>query len=144
MLTDVTFSVAPGNCRHRGRLGLRQSTLLHLLGGLDTPTTGSVTLMGDRWLPCRTRRAAICAIVRSASFYQFHHLLAELTAVQNVALALRIRRAPVAIAEQKARQLLEIVGWAIACRICRPSFLAANGSGLPSPARGDRAGLRAG
>ena len=93
-----------------GASGSGKSTLLHLLGGLDTPTTGSVTLMGES-LAALSDAARGDLRNRALGFvYQFHHLLAELTAVQNVALALRIRRTPVAVAEQKARQLLEIVG----------------------------------
>jgi secondary thiamine-phosphate synthase enzyme len=75
-----------------GRSGSGKSTLLHLLGGLDTPTSGQVFIEGRAFSEmselerARTRNASICFI------YQVHHLLAEFTSVENVAMPLFIRR----------------------------------------------------
>lgn len=111
VLTDVTFNVAPGeSVAIIGASGSGKSTLLHLLGGLDSPTTGNVSLMGQ---PLANLSDAARGDLRNRALgfvYQFHHLLAELTAVQNVALALRIRRMPVAETEQRATRMLEAVG----------------------------------
>ncbi len=111
VLTDVTFSVAAGeSVAIVGASGSGKSTLLHLLGGLDTPSTGTVSLLD---LPLASLSDAARGDLRNRALgfvYQFHHLLAELTAVQNVALALRIRRTPVAEADAKATELLTTVG----------------------------------
>ena len=111
VLTDVTFSVAAGeSVAIVGASGSGKSTLLHLLGGLDTPSTGTVSLL-DQPLASLSDAARGDLRNRALGFvYQFHHLLAELTAVQNVALALRIRRTPVAEADAKATELLTTVG----------------------------------
>jgi lipoprotein-releasing system ATP-binding protein len=93
-----------------GRSGSGKSTLLHLLGGLDTPTSGQVFIEGRAFSEmselerARTRNASIGFI------YQFHHLLAEFTAVENVAMPLFIRRMDRAQALEKAQQALEEVG----------------------------------
>ena len=111
VLTDVTFSVAAGeSVAIVGASGSGKSTLLHLLGGLDTPSTGTVSLLD---MPLASLSDAARGDLRNRALgfvYQFHHLLAELTAVQNVALALRIRRTPVAEADAKATELLTTVG----------------------------------
>jgi len=93
-----------------GRSGSGKSTLLHLLGGLDTPTAGQVFIEGRAFSEmtegerARTRNASIGFI------YQFHHLLAEFTAAENVAMPLFIRRMDRAQALEKAKRALEEVG----------------------------------
>lgn len=95
-----------------GASGSGKSTLLHLLGGLDAPTGGSVTLLGQ---DLAHQSAAAQGRLRNQYLgfvYQFHHLLAELTALENVAMPLRIRRMPAGDAAQKAAAMLTAVGLA--------------------------------
>jgi lipoprotein-releasing system ATP-binding protein len=94
-----------------GTSGSGKSTLLHILGGLDVPTSGEVWLHGQRINDMNETQRGELRNQHLGFIYQFHHLLAEFTAIENVAMPLLMRKAvPIAAARQQSIELLEKVG----------------------------------
>jgi lipoprotein-releasing system ATP-binding protein len=93
-----------------GASGSGKSTLLHLLGGLDAPTEGQVHLMGHALSRLGAAQQGRLRNQHLGFVYQFHHLLPEFSALDNVAMPLRIRRDPIESCHARAREVLAAVG----------------------------------
>ncbi|HEU0197284.1 MAG TPA: lipoprotein-releasing ABC transporter ATP-binding protein LolD [Nevskiaceae bacterium] len=108
---DLNFTVNKGErIAIVGASGSGKSTLLHLLGGLDKPTSGEVRVTGQTMSRLSDTARGTLRNRALGFVYQFHHLLMEFTALENVAMPLIIRRVPRDEAEAAAKALLERVG----------------------------------
>jgi lipoprotein-releasing system ATP-binding protein len=111
VLQGVNFSVKAGErIAIIGASGSGKTTLLQILGGLDAPSTGLVKIAGND-IHALSESARGELRNRTLGFiYQFHHLLPEFSALENVAMPLLIRRTPKQEAERQAREILQRVG----------------------------------
>ena len=113
VLDGLALSVSAGEwLAIVGASGAGKSTLLNLLGGLDTPSTGEVSVAGQSLSRMSENERSQWRNQRLGFVFQMHHLLPELTALESVAMPARIGGAPKQEAEAKARALLEQLGLA--------------------------------
>jgi len=111
VLSDVNLQVPAGtSLAIVGASGAGKSTLLHILGGLDRPDEGEVLVDGQSLWKKSDRERSDLRNSRMGFIYQFHHLLPEFTALENVAMPLLIRGESTSVAAKRAADLLEKVG----------------------------------
>ena len=116
VLSNLFLSVRAGErVAIVGTSGSGKTTLLNLLGGLDDPTEGSVEVMAADLAPMNESKRARWRNQYLGFVYQFHHLLGEFSALENVAMPLLIAKVSVAEARSRAKNLLTQVGLAHRC-----------------------------
>jgi len=113
VLRDVNLHLDAGDMvAIVGASGVGKSTFLHMLGTLDLPTTGSITINGEEITRMGPARLAAFRNREIGFVFQFHHLLSEFTALENVMMPVLIQRQPKREAERRARRVLGKVGLA--------------------------------
>jgi len=113
VLADVNLRVFPGErIAIVGSSGSGKTTLLNLLGGLDTPTSGDVVVAGRNAAKLSETERGELRNQYLGFVYQFHHLLGEFSALENVAMPLLIARVNVQQAQSRAKEMLQKVGLA--------------------------------
>ncbi|HCH02388.1 MAG TPA: lipoprotein-releasing ABC transporter ATP-binding protein LolD [Vibrio sp.] len=111
VLKGVSLSINKGDfLAIVGSSGSGKSTLLHILGALDDASDGDVTVLGQSLLRLSGNKQAKLRNQHIGFVYQFHHLLADFTALENVAMPLLIGKQKADVAKQKAQSVLEKVG----------------------------------
>jgi lipoprotein-releasing system ATP-binding protein len=111
VLADVDLSLAPGDMvAIVGASGVGKSTFLQILGTLDLPTSGSIRFDGEELTRMGAPRLADFRNRRIGFVFQFHHLLPEFTALENVMMPALIQRMPIPLARTRARDILGRVG----------------------------------
>ncbi len=111
VLKNLDFSLHSGDrIAIVGPSGSGKSTLLHLLGGLDQPTQGRVFVQGLDWQGLSEKKRCQLRNKQLGFIYQFHHLLPEFSALENVAMPLLLAGTPVLVAKEQARAMIDHVG----------------------------------
>lgn len=111
VLNGINLSIHQGDrIAIVGPSGSGKSTLLHLLGGLDKPTDGQVFQQGMDWQALSEKKRCHLRNQHLGFIYQFHHLLPEFSALENVAMPLLLAGLPISSAADKAAELLDKVG----------------------------------
>ncbi|OGV28083.1 MAG: lipoprotein releasing system, ATP-binding protein [Legionellales bacterium RIFCSPHIGHO2_12_FULL_35_11] len=111
VLDNVQFALSAGDkIAIIGSSGSGKSTLLHLLGGLDKPSSGDVLINGQSFQSLKENERCVLRNQQLGFVYQFHHLLPEFSALENVAMPLLMKKLPIHDVTQKSQEMLIKVG----------------------------------